>query len=172
MLVQQIGPARLIRHFLFSLWQGVFDLLTFSPLRVLWLRAFGATIGRGTIIDKIDYINLDRTGLKGLTIGAHCFLGRGTLLDLAGSITLNDWVVVSPRVIVLSHMSVGFSAHPLYKKYPPKVSHTQLNYGVFVGSAAVILPGVTVGQKALVAAGSVVTQNVPVGKVVKGVPAK
>lgn len=171
-IINKVGLKRLSRYFFFSLWQGVFDLLTFSPLRVLWLKAFGASIGQSTIVDKIDFINLDRMGLKGFKVGPNCFLGRRSLYDLAGTITLKDWVVVSPKATILSHMSVGFKDHPLYQQYPSKVGHTKIDSGVFIGASATILSGVTIGQKSLIGAGAVVTKNVAPQKVAKGVPAK
>jgi len=171
-LVKQVGPKRLLRYFFFSLWQVVFDLLTFSPLRIFWLNLFGANISPGTIVDKIDFINLDRTGLKGLTIGKNCFLGRGALIDLADKVTLKNQVIISPRVTVLSHMSVGATTHPLYKKYPPISKPTLFKSSSFVGASSTILAGVSVGSQSVVAAGSTVTKNIPNSVLVAGVPAQ
>jgi len=91
-IIQEVGLKRIFKYAVFSFWQAIFDLLPFSPLRVFWLKVGGAKIGANNFIDKIDFFNLDRTGLSGLTIGSHCFIGRDCLLDLAGKITLNDWV--------------------------------------------------------------------------------
>lgn len=171
-ILQEIGIKRIFRYFIFSLWQWIFELLPFSPLRVFWLRLGGARIGKSCVIDKIDFVNLDRLGLGGLVIGDECFLGRGVLLDLAGEIKLDRKVTLSPRVIVLSHFSVGFSDHPLLKKYPKFVSKTYLEEGCFVGVGSIILPGLKIGSKSLVAAGSVVRKNVVAESLVAGVPAK
>jgi len=54
---------------------------------------------------------------------------------------------------------------------PERVAETRIRRGAFVGIHSVILPGVTVGRHAIVAAGSVVTRDVPDGIVVAGVPA-
>lgn len=170
-IVREVGFNRVFRYAIFSFWQFIFDLLPFSPLRILWLKFGGAKIGPNTVIDKIDFINLDRTGLPGLTIGSRCFIGRETMLDLAGKITLADWVTISPRAIILSHLNVGFKHHPLLKLYPPGVSQTRLKTGCFIGTNAVILHGVSIGEKALVGAGSVVTQSVSRQTLVVGSPA-
>ncbi len=53
-----------------------------------------------------------------------------------------------------------------------RVKETRIGRGAFVGVHSVILPGVTVGPRAIVAAGSVVTRDVPAGSTVAGVPAK
>lgn len=172
LIVKEVGPSRIAKHVLFTLWQVVFDLLPFSPLRILWLRFGRATIGKNCVVDKIDFINLDRTGLTGLKIGNFCFLGRGVLLDLAGPITLEDWVIVSPRASLLTHMSVGLKAHPLFKKYPPRIAAVRVKRGAFIGSNSTILHGVTIGEQSLIGAGAVVTKNILAHKVAVGVPAR
>lgn len=132
-IAKEVGLKRLLKYILFTVWQSVFDLLPFSPLRIAWLRLSGAHIGRNCIIDKADFINLDRTGPRGLRIGSHCFIGRSTLLDLAGRITLSDYVTVSPKATILSHINVGFKGHPLLEKYPSKTNHTRIKRGCFIG---------------------------------------
>lgn len=171
-IAQEVGLKRIARHIIFSFWQIVFDLLPFSPLRVTWLKLGGAKIGKHCFIDKIDFINLDRTGLFGLTIGSRCFVGRGTQLDLAGKISIADWVTISPRTIILSHLNVGFKNHPLSKKYPPTVGHTKILSGCFLGVKSIILGNIKIGTDTLVSAGSVVTKNLPSQIMAAGVPAK
>lgn len=171
-IAREVGAKRILRYLVFTLWQGIFDILAFSPLRIWWLRLWGARIGDNTVIDKIDFINLDRTGLAGLTIGQRCFLGRGTLLDLAGQVTLDDWVTISPRVIILSHLNVGFKSHPLLKVYPSHIGHTRLQTGCFIGANATLISGVAVGKNSLIAAGSVATHNIPAYSLAAGAPAQ
>ena len=48
------------------------------------------------------------------------FLGTGSIIDLAGKIEIGNHATVSPGAIILSHLSVGFSDHPLIKSYPKK----------------------------------------------------
>lgn len=171
-LIKEVGLKRILKYALFSLWQMVFDLLSFSPLRVWWLRLAGAKIGTETVIDKIDFFNLDRTGLRGLQVGRRCFLGRGVMLDVAGRVILENWVTISPRATVLSHINVGSLGHPLLERYRGRVFTTTLKRGSFIGAGAIILGGVTVGAEALVGAGAVVTRNIPAHSVAVGVPAK
>ena len=170
-IIQEVGLKRVIRYALFTGWQTIFNLLPFSPLRIWWMRLWGANIGADSVIDKIDFINLDRTGLIGLNIGSRCFLGRGTMLDLAGSITLEDLVTVSPRTIILSHLNVGFSSHPLLKSYPPQVKHTSIETGCFIGANSTLLGGIIIGENSLIGAGSVVTRNIPAQSLAVGCPA-
>lgn len=171
-ITREVGFKRVAKYILFSFWQFIFDILPFSPLRILWLKLGGAKVGDNTVIDKIDFINLDRTGLSGLTIGSRCFIGRGTQLDLAGHITLEDWVTLSPRVIILSHLNVGFKGHPLLGSYPPQLGQTYFRFGCFIGAGSIILSNLTIGKQSLVAAGSVVTTDVSHHSLVAGSPAK
>ena len=117
-------------------------------------------------------MNLDRTGLFGLTLGNDCYLGPVVLLDLAGRITFGNQVSVTARSSILSHHSVGYSDHPLLKFYPKKVLHTQINSGSVLGVSCLILPGVTIGRESLVAAGAVVRTDIPDHVMAAGVPAK
>lgn len=171
-IIKEIGLKRLGKYFIFSFWQAIFNLLIFSPLRVFWLRVGGAKISKGCVVDKIDFINLDRAGLVGFWVGRECFLGRGALFDLAGEIILHDQVTVSSRACILSHFSVGFANHPLITKYPKAVTKTVIQTGSFIGLQALILPGVQIGRESLIGAGSVVTKNIPAFSKAAGVPAK
>lgn len=69
-------------------------------------------------------------------------------------------------------MNVGFSDHPLQKRYPTKEASVCIRKGAYIGTGAIILPGVTVGREAVIAAGAVVTKDVPDRTMVAGVPAK
>ena len=171
-VLNEITIKRIIKYSIFALWQWVFELLPFHPLRIFWMRLGGAKIGKACIIDKIDFINLDRMGLKGLKIGKECFIGRGAMLDLAGKLVLENQVTVSSRAILLTHFSVGFSNHPLIKKYPKCVKKTILKNACFVSVGSIIFPGVELGEQSIIAAGSVVRTNVPANSLVAGVPAK
>lgn len=171
-MLKEIGIKRIIKYFFTEIWYWFFLLLPFSPVRIWWLRLGGATIGKNCFIDRIFLMNLDRTGLRGLSLGDDCYLGPVALLDLAGRITFGNQVTVTARSSILSHHSVGFQNHPLIKFYPKKVLHTQIESGVVLGVASLILPGVKIGPATLVAAGAVVRDNMPGGVMVAGMPAK
>ena len=55
----------------------------------------------------------------GLTVGEDCFLGDECLFDLAEAITLGRQVTLAERVLVLTHMNVGYADHPLQPHFPP-----------------------------------------------------
>lgn len=105
---------------------------------------------------------------KTTRIGKNVFINFGcTFLD-QGGITLEDGVFIGPEAKILTE------AHP----EQPEIRHTLQTEPVvirrkaWIGAGAIILPGVTVGENAIVAAGAVVTKDVPDNTIVAGVPAK
>ena len=170
-IIKEVGIKRVWKYFIVGLWELVFKFLPYSPLRVAWMKIGGARIGKNTYIDEITLMNLDRTGLKGLEIGNKVYVGPSALLDLAGTITLEDHVTVSAKAVILSHHSVGFSDHPLLDKYPKKTYHTLIKMGAVIGVGSIILPGIVLEDKCMVAAGSVVNKSVETMTLVAGVPA-
>jgi acetyltransferase-like isoleucine patch superfamily enzyme len=69
-------------------------------------------------------------------------------------------------------MNVGYADHPLQAHFPAMQAPVRFETGAFVGASVTILAGRTVGREAFVAAGSVVTEDVPARSVVAGVPAR
>jgi acetyltransferase-like isoleucine patch superfamily enzyme len=170
--LDEIGAARALRFGFFTLAMLPYRVALFPPVRAVWLRLLGATIGTRTILHDLRFFNTYRRGLGGLTIGNDCFVGDECLLDLAEEIRLEDHVTLAERVIVLTHTNVGYRDHPLQAHFPPMAAAVTIRRGSFVGAAVTILPGVTIGPEAFVAAGSVVTADVPPRTVVAGVPAR
>jgi acetyltransferase-like isoleucine patch superfamily enzyme len=170
--LDEIGWRKALRFGFFTLALVPYRLALFPPLRAAWLRLLGARIGRRTILHDVRFFNLYRRGLAGLTIGDDCFLGDECLLDLAEGIVLENQVTLAERVLVLTHMNVGYADHPLQPRFPPQAAPVRLGRGVFVGANATLLAGVTVGPESFVAAGSVVTHDVAPKTVVGGVPAR
>jgi len=170
-MLNEIGLARLVKYFIFGLWDVVFRLLPWSPLRVLWMNLFGAKVAWSAVMDRVNFMNLDRRGLSGLSIGKKSFVGVAAILDLAGELVIEQQATVSPGAAILTHFSVGFSDHPLVKTYPKKVLKTVIGKGAFVGVHATVLAGVAVGENSMVAAGAAVVDNVEQNTMVAGVPA-
>ena len=146
--------------------------MLFRSLRAPWLRLLGARIGRGTIVHDVRFFNLYRRGLASLQVGEECFLGDECLLDLAEAVTLERQVTFAERVLVLTHTNVGYADHPLQARFPAVAAPVVIEQGSFIGAAATLLPGIRVGARSFVAAGSVVTADVPAGTLVAGVPAR
>ena len=105
-------------------------------------------------------------------IGDECFLGDECLLDLAEGIRLERQVTLAERVLILTHTNVGYDDHPLQRHFPAMAAPVVIESGSFLGAGAIVLPGVRIGARAFVAAGSVVTADVPPATLVAGVPAR
>jgi acetyltransferase-like isoleucine patch superfamily enzyme len=109
---------------------------------------------------------------RGVKIGKDVFLGSLVVLDDAYPeyITIEDHVQVSAGAKILAHDS---SFNNVFEgRLPTYIGSVVIKQHAYIGSGALILPGVTVGERAIVGAGAVVTSDVPARTVVVGVPAK
>ena len=175
--LKEIGYKVAIKFLLFSIFQVIYHNLThhFLPipqLRKILFSLSGASFGKNTVIMDVKFINLHRKGFKGFITGKNCFIGDETLVDLYNSVVLEDNVTIAQRVTVLTHTNVGYKDHPLQKYFPKNSKPVKFENGSVIGSSSTILPGITIGQESFVAAGSIVTKNVPPKTLVAGVPAK
>jgi acetyltransferase-like isoleucine patch superfamily enzyme len=168
----EIGWGRAARFGFFALAMVPFRLALVPQLRAPWLRLLGARVGRRAILHDVRFFNLYRRGLAGLDVGDECFLGDECLIDLAESVRLERQVTFAERVLVLTHTNVGYADHPLQAHFPALAAPVVVESGAFVGANVTLLPGVRVGSCSFVAAGSVVTADVPPRTVVAGVPAR
>jgi acetyltransferase-like isoleucine patch superfamily enzyme len=168
----ELGLRKAARFGWFTLAMIPYRMLLVPQLRAPWLRLLGARIGSGSILHDVRFFNLYRRGLAGLSLGEDCFLGDECLLDLAEGITLERQVTLAERVLVLTHTNVGYQDHPLQAHFPAMAAPVVIEQGSFVGASATLLPGIRIGARSFVAAGSVVTADVPAGSLVAGVPAR
>ena len=170
--LREIGWGRALRFGFFTLAMVPYRLALVPQLRAPWLRLLGARVGRRTILHDVRFFNLYRRGLAGLEIGDECFLGDECLLDLAEGIRLERQVTLAERVLLLTHVNVGYRDHPLQERFPPKAAPVVIERGAFLGANVTVLAGVRIGSESFVAAGSVVTDDVPPRTLVAGVPAR
>ena len=105
---------------------------------------------------------------KNLKIGKNVFINFDcTFLDLGG-ITIEDDVLIGPKVSLITEN------HPLNPEQRKGLicNPILIKKNAWIGANATILPGVTIGENAIVAAGAVVSKNVPDNAIVGGIPAK
>ncbi len=176
-VIEEVGLRKILRFIVYSLFQTIYQLLInqvcfFPQIRRAFLVLLGARIGANSILMDARFSNWHHRGPRGLTIGTACFIGDDTLMDLYDEIILEDHVTLAQRVTVLTHCNVGYKDHPLQEFFPKMARPVVFKRGCFIGAAATILPGVTIGQKSFVSAGSVVTRDVPPETLVGGVPAR
>lgn len=105
---------------------------------------------------------------KSITIGKNVFINFDCTFLALGGITIEDDVMIGPKVSLITEN------HPLEpqerKGLIGKPIHIKKN--AWIGANATILPGVTIGENAVVAAGAVVSKDVQDNTIVGGVPAK
>ncbi|MDM8153564.1 sugar O-acetyltransferase [Bacteroides gallinaceum] len=105
---------------------------------------------------------------KNITIGKNVFINACCHFQDHGGVTLGDGCQIGHNV-VFATLNHGISAEDRVHTYPAPIV---LGKNVWVGSNSTILQGVTVGDNAIIAAGAVVTKDVPANTIVGGVPAK
>ena len=101
-----------------------------------------------------------------LKIGEKVFINHSLCVSAAAGIEIEDGVQIAPQVTILT------VNHDLKNKTTVKCSPVHIKNGAWIGARAIILPGVIIGENAVVGAGSVVTKDVPANTVVVGNPAK
>jgi UDP-2-acetamido-3-amino-2,3-dideoxy-glucuronate N-acetyltransferase len=144
----------------------------------------GAQVGAGTRIWHHAHVR------SGAAIGAECNLGYGVYVDagvkignrvkLQNRVSVYNGVTIEDGVFVGPHVAFTNDKHPRAVRPDggpagPEdwtVSRTLIREGASIGAGAVVLPGVTIGRWAMVAAGAVVTRDVPDHGLVAGNPAR
>lgn len=105
---------------------------------------------------------------KNITVGKNVFINSGCHFQDQGGITIGDGVLIGHNV-VLATLNHDFSPKKRSTLHPAPIV---IGENVWIGSNATVVPGVTIGNGSIIAAGAVVTKNVPENVVVGGVPAK
>lgn len=135
------------------------------------LRSFGATIAPDVDLRQPMIIHNPQNRLADLSIGSQTHIGKDSLLDLTGPITIGSTVTLAMRVTIITHLDTFYS--PLrVKALPSVIEGVVIEDGAYIGAGATILHGIRIGRCAVVAAGAVVTKDVPAYTVVGGIPAR
>lgn len=109
-------------------------------------------------------------------ICSHCLIENdvvvGDNVTVKCGVQLWDGIRVEDNVFIGPNVTFTNDKYPRSKQYPEQFWKTTIKKGASIGAGAVILCGVTIGEKAMIAAGSVVTKDVPAGELWMGNPAK
>jgi acetyltransferase-like isoleucine patch superfamily enzyme len=109
---------------------------------------------------------------EGLTMGDNSNIGPYNYIGCSGKITIGNNVMLAPRVSVYAENHVFDHPELLIRDQGVEKKEVIIEDDCWIAANSIILAGVTIGQGSVVAAGSVVTENVPAYSVVAGVPAK
>lgn len=136
----------------------------------------GATIGANTRVWCFTHI------LSGARIGADCnicdqvFIENdviiGDRVTVKCGVQLWDGIQLEDDVFVGPNVTFTNDYFPRSKQYPERFLTTVIKVGASIGGGAVILPGLAIGEHAMIGAGAVVTRTVPKGAIVVGNPAR
>lgn len=135
-----------------------------DAFRDVLMQLFGKDIDSSVTILPPFYTDFGRH----TQIGKDVFINRGVMLTDLGGITLEDHVLIGPfaKLITVNHPANPEERRGVYTK--PIVVRRR----AWIGAGATILPGVTVGENAIVAADATVTKDVPPNVTVAGTPAR
>ncbi len=138
------------------------DVRIFQPDLV---NLYGCQIGDDTKVGAFVEIQ------KNAFIGARCKISSHTFI--CEGVTIEDEVFIGHGVMFINDLYPRATADgALQTEADWVVIPTTIKKGASIGSGAVILAGITIGEKALIGAGAVVTKDVPANAIVAGVPAR
>ncbi|MEQ9763378.1 DapH/DapD/GlmU-related protein [Streptococcus sp. ZJ151] len=130
------------------------------------------------LVEKITQDKIDPTTIinvpfqtdfgRHISFGKHVYVNMDVFMTDLGGITIEDDVLIAPRAKILT------VNHPLKPsdRHKLELKSVTLKRNCWIGADATIMPGVTVGENAVVAAGALVTKNVPDNTLVAGIPAR
>ncbi len=135
-----------------------------DEIRYLMGKITGCEIDAATTVFPPFQVNYG----KNTKMGKNVFINFDCVFLDLGGITIEDNVLIAPKVSLLSE------GHPVSpnERQSLVAGHIHIKKNAWIGAGAIILPGVTIGENAVVAAGAVVSKDVPPNTVVGGIPAK
>jgi acetyltransferase-like isoleucine patch superfamily enzyme len=140
-------------------------------VRAHFLRLSGFQIGEGTLLAGMPTIVGKRGLARHLVIGRSCWVNIQVYLDLSATIIIGDRVRIGQQAMLITSThdylsTLGVRGGAIVER------EVVIGDGAWLGARCTILPGVTVGEGAVVAAGALVTRDAPPHTVVAGIPAR
>ena len=136
-----------------------------EAIRDTWMELTGAAVDEA--FHLIPPLYSDH-GLN-IRVGRNVFINQACMLNDIGGIEIGDDVMIGPRVSLLT---AGHPLDPSRRRRQIVAAPIAIERNVWLGAGATVLQGVTVGSDAVVAAGAIVTRDVPPRTLVAGVPAQ
>lgn len=135
----------------------------------------GIEIGAGTLVMHgavLHVYNFRRIPHSGIKIGRHSLIGEYTVIRGQGGVSIGDRVYTSPFTQIIAVNHVFDDPMRSFVEQGITAQGIVIEDDVWLGASAIITDGVRIGRGAVVAAGAVVTTDVPAHTVVAGVPAR
>lgn len=158
--------------------------------RAAWLRARGAhlaakvRVGAGCSVSRARFLTaatrvVFEPGVvfklvgseQQVELGEHVFIGRGSIFDLSGDLSIGAGTMLAPMCFVTDHNHGTAAGTPMWRQANVRAP-VRIGADCWLGARVTVLPGVSIGDGAVVAAGSVLTRDVAPGAIVAGVPAR
>src|SRR3954463_751593 len=136
-----------------------------GAIREAWTELTGAPVDDTFSLTPPVY---SEHGLS-IRVGRNVFINQGCTLNDIGGIEIGDDVILGPRVSLITS---GHPVDPHQRRRQIVAAPITIRRNVWLGAGAIVLQGVTVGEDSVVAAGAVVTRDVPPATLVAGVPAR
>ena len=113
---------------------------------------------------------------ENVNICSHCFIENdvkiGNNVTIKCGVQIWDGIELEDNVMIGSNVTFTNDMYPRAKNKDWKLLQTKVCKGATIGAGSTLLPGITIGERAFIAAGSVVTKDVPAGELWMGSPAK
>jgi maltose O-acetyltransferase len=123
--------------------------------------------GRGVNVRPGVYFGSGRN----LSLGDDSMLGQNSIIGSAAEVRIGNEVMMGPEVLIYTS-NHGMAPGVAMRRQPLECAPVRIGNDVWIGARCIILPGVTVGDGAVLGAGAVVTADVPANAVMGGVPAR
>jgi len=163
------------RYFLIVFYESLLDVVLFLPrfrilnyLKKIVLVLLGAKIGKRVVL----YPGIKLMPANNLILGDDVDIAWGVVITANGGVSIGNRVMIGYGAKILS-------ANHVIPDLPEKIffsGHVKKKViicdDVWIGANCIVLPGVTIGSGSVVAAGSVVTKDIPNNCIVGGIPAK
>lgn len=151
----------LVQRFFFKLGALIHD------AESAWTRSTLRSCGSSVTIDRRVFI----WGAQQLDMGNHVEINGYTAIYAAGGVRINDNVLIGANCVITSVSHAADAIDP-HERHQVTFAPVELKDNCWLGAGSVVLPGVTIGKNSIVAAGSVVTKDIPDNCICAGAPAK
>jgi maltose O-acetyltransferase len=164
-----LNKIRLLIYLYFQDLVNIFsDIFFMNRIRRCFYRLYFKKIGKSCIFNCKCHFEVPEK----IQIGNNCAFNRGCWISGGGSIIMHNDIIIGPNVIMHSSNHNYDNPNLPIRLQGSTFKKIEIYDNVWIGAGVIILPGVTIHSNCIIAAGAVVTKDVPSNVIVGGVPAK